>query len=49
MPLGACTPLVIFQWMIDNICQELLDNEVIVYLNYIFIYTKNVDKHVLRV
>ena len=35
-----------FQWMMDNICHDLLDNGVIVYLDNILIYTENVDKYI---
>ena len=35
-----------FQSMKDNIFHDLLDNEVIIYLNDILIHIKNVNKHV---
>ena len=46
MPFGLCHGPATFQSMMDNIFHDLLDNGVIVYLNDISIYTKNVDKHI---
>ena len=46
MPLGLCNTLATFQSMMDYIFYYLLDNEVIVYLNDIRIYTESVDKYI---
>lgn len=45
MPVDTCNAPAMFQLMINNIFYDLLNNRVIVYLDIIWIYTENVDKH----
>ena len=46
MPFGLCNAPATFQWMMDNIFHDLLDNRVIEYLDDILIYSENMDKHI---
>ena len=45
MPLDLCNAPVIFQEYINNLLREYLDQEVIVYLDDILIYSVNEDEH----
>ena len=46
MPFGLCNAPATLQSMMVNILHDLFDNAVIVHLDDILIYTKNVDKHI---
>ena len=46
MLFGICNVTATFQSMMNNIFHDLLDNGVMAYLNHIFIYTENMDKHI---
>ena len=46
IPFGLCNAPATFQWMMDNIFDDLLDNGLIVYLYDILLYTESMDKHI---
>ena len=46
MPFGLYDAPATFQSMMDNIFHDLLDNEVIMYLYNILVYTQSVDKYI---
>lgn len=45
MPFGLTNALAIFQHMMKNIFWELLDDFVVCYLDYILIFSKNLEEH----
>ena len=45
MPMGLINTPITFQAIINHILYNLLDNEVLVYIDDIFIYTKTIDEY----
>ena len=45
MPIGLINTPITFQTIINHILHNLLDNEVLVYINDILIYTKIIEEY----
>ena len=46
MPFGLANAPAIFQDMMNEILQDLINHRVVVYINDILIYTENKEKHI---
>jgi len=46
MPFGLVNAPAKFQWMMNKMLRELLDHQVVVYLDDILIYSENMDNHI---
>ena len=45
MPFGLCNASATFQWMMNGVFKDLIDKNILVYLDDVIIYSKTFEEH----